>query len=204
MHEWEAATWLLGGGLGVLGLVGGSIWHGDGCAVDDLDVASFPEGAFMGVAFAALGEVLEDGGEGFFGKFGAGFAVAGGLRGSLDLGIGGGGGGPGLEAADNLAAGGIWRKHLSEKGPEENVKAVMASAAVVAFGGGSQEGVWNGVAAEGFEVAQGVGGFKFFEGFGLFRFGTATEKQGAEGGKKRSGVSHETRNAALRMLDIKK
>ena len=69
-----------------------------------------------------------------------------------------------------------------------------------------QRGAFMGVAfaALGEVLEDGGEGFKFFEGFGLFRFGTATEKQGAEGGKKRSGVSHEKRNAALRMLDIKK
>ena len=59
-HEREAATGLLGGGLGVVLLVEGSVWHGDGCAVDDLDMASFPEGVFGGVAFAAVGDVFGD------------------------------------------------------------------------------------------------------------------------------------------------
>lgn len=35
-HEREAVSGLWGGGLGVFLLVEGSVWHGDGCAVDDL------------------------------------------------------------------------------------------------------------------------------------------------------------------------
>jgi hypothetical protein len=34
------------------------------------------------------------------------------------------GGMPGFDAPDNFSAGGIWRKHLSEKGPEDNWEAV--------------------------------------------------------------------------------
>ena len=187
-QEGEAAAGFLGGGLGVLLLVEGSVWHGDGCAVDDFDVAAFPEGVAGGVAFASLGDVVGDGGEGFFGKFGAGIAVGDGLWGGV--GVGFGGGVPGLDAADDFAAGGSGGEDLGEEGPEDNRQAVNALAAVGALGGGGEKFVGNGIGADGFEVAQGVGEFEFFEGFGLFGFGAATEEQGPEGGEKGSGVFH--------------
>ena len=133
-HEREAATGLLGGGLGVVLLVEGSVWHGDGCAVDDLDMASFPEGVFGGVAFAAVGDVFGDFGEGFFGNLCAGFAIGDGFVGGVGLGVGTGA--PGLHAADDFPAGGVGRKNLREKGPEENRQAVLAPTAEVTFGGG--------------------------------------------------------------------
>lgn len=187
-QEGEAATGFLGGGLGVLLLVEGSVWHGDGCAVDDFDGAAFPEGVAGGVAFAALGDVVGDGGEGFFGKFGAGIAVGDGLGGGV--GVGFAGGVPGLDAADDFAAGGSGGEDLGEEGPEDNREAVNALAAVGTLGGGGEKFVGNGIGADGFEVAQGVGEFEFFEGFGLFGFGAASEEQGAEGGEKGSGVFH--------------
>ena len=103
-NEREAATGLLGGGLGVVLLVEGSVWHGDGCAVDDLDMASFPEGVLGGVAFAAVGDVFGDFGDGFVGGVGLGIGT----------------GAPGLHAADDFPAGGVGCKNLSKKGPEEN------------------------------------------------------------------------------------
>ena len=174
-HEREAATGLLGGGLGVVLLVEGSVWHGDGCAVDDLDMASFPEGVLGGVAFAAVGDVFGDFGESFFGNLCAGFAVGDGFVGGVGLGIGTGA--PSLHAADDFPAGGVGRKNLREKGPEENRQAVLAPTAEVTFGGGRQKFVGNGIRADGFEIAQGVGGFELFECFGLFGFGTAAEEQ---------------------------
>ena len=104
-HEREAATGLLRGGLGVFLLVEGSVWHGDGCAVDDLDMASFPEGVLGGVALAALGDVFGDGVKGYFGELGAGFAIGDGFGRGLKFGIGSSA--PGLHAPDDLATGSI-------------------------------------------------------------------------------------------------
>lgn len=188
MHEREAATGLLGGGLGIFLLVEGSVWHGDSCAVDDLDMAAFPEGALGCVAFAAVGDVFGDFGEGFFGKLGAGFAVGDGFMGGIGLGIGTSA--PSLHATDDFSTRGIWGKNLRKKGPEEDVQAVLALTAKASSGGRGQKFVGNGVGADGLEVTQGVGGLEFFECFGLLGFGTAAEKQGAEGWKKRRGVSH--------------
>ena len=86
-------------------MVEGSVWHGDGCAVDDLDMASFPEGVLGGVAFAAVGDVFGDLSESFFGELGAGVAIGDGLGRGLKFGIGSSA--PGLHAPDDLATGSI-------------------------------------------------------------------------------------------------
>ena len=187
-QEREAAAGLLGGGLGVFFLVFESIWHGEGCAVNDLDMAAFPKGVLRCVGFAAVGDVAGDGGEGFLGEFGAGFAVGGGLRGRVYGGIGCGV--PSQSTADDLSAGGVWGEDLGEEGPEEDGKAVDAAAAEVAFFHGGKEFVGNGIGAGGLEVAEGVGGFEFVEGFFLLGFGRAAEEQGAESGKEGRGISH--------------
>jgi hypothetical protein len=137
-------------------------------------------------------DVFGDFGESFFGNLCAGFAVGDGFVGGVGLGIGTGA--PSLHAADDFPAGGVGRKNLREKGPEENRQAVLAPTAEVTFGGGRQKFFGNGIRADGFEIAQGVGGFELFECFGLFGFGTAAEEQWTEGWKKRSGVFHEKRS----------
>ena len=115
--------------------------------------------------------------------------VGDGFVGGVGLGIGAGA--PSLHAADDFPAGSVGRKNQGKKGPEENRQAVLAPTTQVAFGGGRQKFVGNGIRADGFEVAQGVGGFKLFECFGLFGFGTAAEEQRTEGRKNRSRVFHE-------------
>ena len=137
--------------MGVLLLVGDSVWHGNGCAVNDFDVTSFPEGILWDVALAAIGDVFGDVCEGFFGEFASGLAEGDCLRRGLDLGARGDA--PSLESAYDFAAGDIWRKHLSEKGPEDNWEAILATPAMGAFGGGGEEIVGNGVATSGFQIA---------------------------------------------------
>jgi hypothetical protein len=151
-------------------------------------MASFPEGVLWDVAFTAPGDMLGDVGEGFFGEFGAGLAEGDCLLRGVEIGLEAGM--PGFDAADNFAAGGIGRKHLSEKGPEDNREAVSATTAMGAFGGGGEEIVRNGIGADGLEVAEGVGGFEFVEGFFLLGFGRATEEQGTESGQEGRGISH--------------
>jgi hypothetical protein len=59
---------------------------------------------------------------------------------------------PGFDAADNFSAGGLWRKHLSEKCPEDNREAVLSTTTMGAFGGGGEEIVRNGIGADGFQI----------------------------------------------------
>ena len=136
--------------LGVLLLVGGCVWHGNGCAVNDFDVAFFPEGVLWDVALAAVGDMFGDVSEGFFWELGAGLAEGDCLRGGVE--VGWEGGMPGFDAADNFSAGGIWRKHLSEKGPKDNWEAVLSTTTMGAFGGGGEEIVRNGVATSSFQI----------------------------------------------------
>src|SRR5438105_695175 len=104
--------------------------------------------------------MLMNAAEDFETKPGASLAIGAGLRGHFQD---AGKAPPGVYFTDALAAGGIRREDLSQKGPESDQGRVDALPAVGAAGFWSEQGVGDHGTKGGAELGEGAGG----EGFGL-------------------------------------
>src|SRR6266540_21153 len=97
---------------------------------------------------------------------------------------------PCLDSADDLPAGTSRREHLAEKGPEGDRETVMALAAMVAFIGGSQQGLRHEESEGSQQIADRTEAFDFLEQSGESRLWRPAEEERAESFKEGSGVTH--------------
>lgn len=185
LEQGKAAARLLVFGLGPAFLIGRSVGHGNGGAIDQAHAASPPERSLRSIALHLIGQMRTDLIQGGGLEPGARLAAGAGLEsgqrllGKLKL-------KPADDPAQGVATGRAALEHLGEEGPESNSRAEEALPAVRARGIGREQSLGNEIAEGGLKLAQGAGALLAAVQEGV-NGGAArpAKEQGAESGEER-------------------
>jgi len=139
LHHGKTAAGLLAGRLGIEGLIGGRIRHGEVGSIDYENIPIPPPVASSDIALKAGGDGLMDGLQGSLAKARPGLAISARARRDGARPLCWSWLTPGLDFADDLPARAIGAKNLSQESPESDSGTKEALSAIGALWGGGEE-----------------------------------------------------------------